>query len=163
MAKNKDKDVKTNAMRILDREKISYRVNTYECEDFIDGVHIADMLGQSREQSFKTLAGKGRDNEICVFVIPVEKELDLKAAARAAGKKSVELLHVKDINAATGYIRGGVSPIGMKKLFLTVIDESVTQFDEVIISGGRLGSQIFLRPDDLIRVTKARVGKIINN
>ena len=163
MAKNKDKDVKTNAMRILDREKISYRVNTYECEDFIDGVHIADMLGQSRERSFKTLAGKGRDNEICVFVIPVEKELDLKAAARAAGKKSVELLHVKDINAATGYIRGGVSPIGMKKLFLTVIDESVTQFDEVIISGGRLGSQIFLRPDDLIRVTKARVGKIINN
>ena len=163
MAKNKDKDVKTNAMRILDREKISYRVNTYECDDFIDGVHIADMLGQSREQSFKTLAGKGKDNEICVFVIPVEKELDLKAAARAAGKKSVELLHVKDINAATGYIRGGVSPIGMKKLFLTVIDESVRQFDEVIISGGRLGSQILLSPDDLIKVTKARVESIVTD
>ena len=160
MAKNKDKDVKTNAMRILDKAGVEYKVNTYECEDFIDGVHIADMLGQSREQSFKTLAGKAKDGEICVFVIPIEKELDLKAAARAAGKKSVELLHVKDINAATGYIRGGVSPIGMKKLFLTVIDVSVKQFDEVIISGGRLGSQIFLSPDDLIAVTKARVDSI---
>lgn len=154
------KDIKTNAMRILDKNKITYRVNTYECEDFIDGVHIADMLGQSREISFKTLVGRAKDNEICVFVIPIECELDLKSAAKAAGKKNVELLHVKDINSVTGYIRGGCSPIGMKKQFLTVIDKSAEQFDEIIISGGRLGSQIFLNPNDLIKVTRARVDSI---
>ncbi len=159
MAKS-NKDIKTNAMRILDKNKIAYKVNTYECEDFIDGVHIADMLGQSREMSYKTLVGKAKDGEVCVFVIPIEKELDLKAAARAAGKKSVELLHVKDINAVTGYIRGGCSPIGMKKLFLTVVDKSIKVHKEVIISGGRLGSQILLSPDDLIKVTRARVEDI---
>ena len=161
MAKNKDKDIKTNAMRILDKNKISYSVNTYECDDFIDGAHIAEALGQDPEVSFKTLVTKAKDGEYCVFVIPVLKELDLKKAAKAAGKKSVEMLHVKDINAVTGYIRGGCSPIGMKKLFLTVIDSSALKQKEIIISGGRIGSQIFLSPEDLIKVTNAKCDDIL--
>ena len=147
----KDKDIKTNAMRMLDSKHISYTVNTYECEDFIDGVHIAQMLGQNEDMSFKTLVTKGRSGGYFVFVLPVAKELDMKKAAKAVGEKSVEMLHVKDINAVTGYIRGGCSPLGMKKQFPTVVDKSAQAFDTIIISGGRLGSQILLAPDDLAK------------
>ncbi len=160
MAKNKDKDIKTNAMRILDKNKISYTVNTYECDDFIDGVHIAKALGQDPAISYKTLVTKAKDGEYVVFVLPVLEELDLKAAAKATGKKSIEMLHVKDINSVTGYIRGGCSPIGMKKLFKTVIDSSCLKYESIIISGGRLGSQIFLSPDDLIKVTNSVTAEI---
>ena len=147
----KEKDIKTNAMRFLDSKKIAYTVNTYECEDFIDGVHIAQMLGQNEDMSFKTLVTKGRSGGYFVFVLPVAKELDMKKAAKAVGEKSVEMLHVKDINAVTGYIRGGCSPLGMKKQFPTVVDKSAQAFDTIIISGGRLGSQILLAPDDLAK------------
>ena len=147
----KEKDIKTNAMRFLDSKKIPYTVNTYECEDFIDGVHIAQMLGQNEDMSFKTLVTKGRSGGYFVFVLPVAKELDMKKAAKAVGEKSVEMLHVKDINAVTGYIRGGCSPLGMKKQFPTVVDKSAQAFDTIIISGGRLGSQILLAPDDLAK------------
>ncbi len=138
----KDKDIKTNAMRFLDSKKINYTVNTYECEDFVDGVHIAQMLGQDEKMSYKTLVTKGKSGGYFVFVLPVAKELDMKKAAKAVGEKSVEMLHVKDINSVTGYIRGGCSPLGMKKQFPTVVDESASSFGEIIISGGRLGSQI---------------------
>ena len=146
----KDKDIKTNAMRFLDSKKIAYTVNTYECEDFVDGVHIAQMLGQDEKTSYKTLVTKGKSGGYFVFVLPVAQELDMKKAAKAVGEKSVEMLHVKDINAVTGYIRGGCSPLGMKKQFPTVVDSSAQSFETIIISGGRLGSQILLAPQDLV-------------
>lgn len=158
--KDKEKDIKTNAMRILDKNRIPYQVNTYECEEFIDGIHIADMLGQSYDQSFKTLVTVGKSGEHYVFAIPIDRELDLKKAARAVGEKSVEMIHVKDINQITGYIRGGCTPIGMKKNYATVLHSSIRTLNEVIISGGRIGSQIQMKPDDLIRVTNARVEDI---
>lgn len=158
--KDKEKDIKTNAMRILDKNRIPYQVNTYECEEFIDGIHIADMLGQSYDQSFKTLVTVGKSGEYYVFAIPIDRELDLKKAAKAVGEKSVEMIHVKDINQITGYIRGGCTPIGMKKNYVTVLHSSIRTLDEVIISGGRIGSQIQMKPDDLIRVTNARVEDI---
>ena len=158
--KDKEKDIKTNAMRILDKNKIPYQVNTYECEEFIDGIHVADMMGQSYDQSFKTLVTVGKSGEHYVFAIPIDRELDLKKAAKAVGEKSVEMIHVKDINQITGYIRGGCTPIGMKKNYVTVLHSSILTLDEVIISGGRIGSQIQLKPDDLIRVTNAKVEDI---
>ena len=161
MGKSKDKDIKTNAMRFLDSKKISYTVNTYECEDFIDGVHIAQMLGQDEDMSYKTLVTKGKGGGYFVFVLPVARELDMKKAAKAVGEKSVEMLHVKDINAVTGYIRGGCSPLGMKKQFPTVVDESARGFETIIISGGRLGSQIMLSPDDLVSACGGSFGDIV--
>lgn len=158
--KDKEKDIKTNAMRILDKNKIPYQVNTYECEEFIDGVHVADMMGQSYDQSFKTLVTVGKSGEHYVFALPIDRELDLKKAARAVGEKSVEMIHVKDINQITGYIRGGCTPIGMKKNYVTVLHNSILALDAVIISGGRIGSQIQLKPDDLIRVINAKVEDI---
>ena len=155
------KEAKTNAMRILDKNKIPYEMNTYTCDEFIDGCHIADQLGQPYERSFKTLVTVGKSKNYFVFAIPVDKELNLKAAAKAAGEKNVELIHVKDINAITGYIRGGCTAIGMKKQYPTVIDQSAADFDTIIISGGRIGSQIFLAPDDFIRATGGSYGDIL--
>lgn len=155
------KDIKTNAMRILDSERVAYRVNTYTCEEFHDGLSIARMLGQDPDISYKTLVAKGRSGEFYVFVIPVAEELDLKAAARAVSEKAVELIPVKEINKVTGYIRGGCSPIGMKKPFVTVLDETACLYEEIIISGGRIGSQILLSPDDLLRVARATYADIL--
>lgn len=157
------KELKTNAMRILDKHRISYTINTYECDEFVDGVTVADMLGQPYESSFKTLVAVGKSGGHFVFVIPIAAELDLKAAARAAGEKAVELIAVKELLPLTGYMRGGCTPIGMKKAFPTVIHESVREFDTVIISGGRVGAQILLAPADLLQVTRAAVGDIIRH
>lgn len=157
----KDKQIKTNAMRILDKSKIPYKVNYYDCDEFIDGIHIADKLKQSYDKSFKTLVAVGKSKEHYVFCLPVDKEVDLKKAARSVGEKSVELLHVKDIKAVTGYIRGGCTPIGMKKRFKTVIHESVLDYDEIIISGGALGIQIFISPKWLIQCVGAETHDII--
>ena len=112
------KELKTNAMRILDKNKIEYELNTYECDNFTDGKSIADMLGQDYNISFKTLVAVGKSKQYYVFVIPVVEELDLKQAAKTAGEKNIVLLHVKDINQVTGYIRGGCTPIGMKKQYV---------------------------------------------
>ena len=143
------KDTKTNAMRILEQKKIPFRVNLYECEEFIDGIHVADQLGQEYESSFKTLVAVGKSGGHYVFVLPIAEELDLKKAAKSVGEKSVELIQVKEIFGLTGYIRGGCTPIGMKKQFPTVIDETALLFDEIIISGGRLGAQIMIAPEEL--------------
>ena len=159
--KEKDKDVKTNAMRMLDKNKIAYEVNTYECEEFIDGIHIADLLGHEYGRSFKTLVTVGKSGNYYVFAIPIDQELDLKKAAKAVGEKSVEMIHVKDINQVTGYIRGGCTPIGMKKKYPTVLHSSILDYDTIIISGGRIGSQIILAPQDLVKVTDAKVEDII--
>lgn len=155
------KEAKTNAMRILDRNKISYRVNYYECDEFIDGVHIADQLGQSYEMTFKTLVMMGKSKQYYVFALPIVEEVDLKKAAKSVGEKSLEMVHVKDINQVTGYIRGGCTPIGMKKEYPTVIHESAKDLPEIIISGGKLGVQIFLAPEDLLKVTSGRYADII--
>lgn len=157
----KEKEIKTNAMRILDKKKISYQVNSYICEEFIDGVHIADKLGQAYEKSFKTLVAVGKSKEHYVFVIPVDKEIDFKKAAKVVGEKSIELVPVKEIQGLTGYIRGGCTPIGMKKLFKTIIQESAKEHEEIIISGGKLGLQILLNPKDLIMVVNGEYGDVI--
>ena len=157
----KEKEVKTNAMRILDKLKIDYKVNFYECEEFIDGVHIADKLGQSYDSSFKTLVLCGKSKAYYVFALPVDKELDMKKAARTVGEKSLEMVHVKDINAVTGYIRGGCTPIGMKKQYRTVIHETAQLFDRVIVSGGKLGTQLELAPDDLAKACSGEFADIV--
>lgn len=143
------KETKTNAMRILDKLKIRYTFNTYKCDEFIDGIHIADMLGQPYEKSFKTIVCCGKSKDYFVFVLPIDKNIDLKKAAKSVGEKSVELIPVKDINKITGYIRGGCTPIGMKKQYKTVIHKSAASLDEIIISGGKIGFQINIAPDDL--------------
>lgn len=143
------KDTKTNAMRILEQKNIPFRVNLYQCEEFIDAVHVADQLGQEYECSFKTLVAVGKSGAHYVFVVPIAEELDLKKAAKAVAEKSVELIHVKEIFSLTSYVRGGCTPIGMKKQFVTVIDETAQLFDEIIISGGRIGAQIIMDPTDL--------------
>ena len=158
---SKDKEVKTNAMRILDRNKVKYKVNTYECDEFIDGIHIADMLGQPYESSFKTLVTVGKSGNYYVFAIPIAEELDMKKAAKSVGEKSVEMLHVKDINSVTGYIRGGCTPLGMKKQFPTVLHDSARNFDKIYISGGRIGTSITVNPDALLSVLPEQYPQII--
>lgn len=145
----KVKEVKTNAMRILEKKKISFETMTYECEEFIDALKIADQLGQPYEKMYKTLVTMGNSKNYFVFVIPIHKELDLKKAARSVGEKSVAMIHVKDINAVTGYIRGGCTAIGMKKQYVTRIDSSAKLLETMIVSGGKIGVQLELKPEDL--------------
>lgn len=156
----KSKDVKTNAMRILEREKIPFQQYTYECEEFIDGIQIADKLSQPHEKVYKTLVTVGNSKNYFVFVIPIEAELDLKKAARSVGEKSVSMIPVKDINQVTGYIRGGCTAIGMKKQYVTRLSESAKGQESIIISGGRIGSQIELSPEDFIRAARAEYADI---
>lgn len=152
---------KTNAVRILDSKKMAYELLNYECDEFMDGVSIAEKLGQSLDETFKTLVTQGKSRNYFVFVIPVDKELDLKAAARAVGEKSVEMIHVKDINKITGYIRGGCSPIGMKKQFETIIHSTALSYDKIMFSGGRLGTQIKMSPMDLAQLINAKFENIV--
>lgn len=153
---------KTNAMRILDAKKIDYNIITYDKKDGkIDGVSVANKIGRNANTVFKTLVTKGKTGDIYVFVIPVAEELDLKKAADAAGEKKVEMIHVKDITKRTGYIRGGCSPIGMKKDYPTFIHESALELDEIIVSGGKIGSQIELNINDLKDITKAEICNLI--
>jgi Cys-tRNA(Pro)/Cys-tRNA(Cys) deacylase len=154
-------NVKTNAMRILDSKKIEYTISKYENKDGkIDGVSVAKKINKDPKQVFKTLVTQGSDREFFVFVIPVEKELDLKKAAKAAKEKNVEMIAVKDINKYTGYIRGGCSPVGMKKLYKTFIDESGKDLDIIVVSGGKIGVQIQLKPEDLIEVISGEFADI---
>ena len=153
---------KTNAMRILDAKKVSYEMLTYDNKDGeIDGVSVAEKIGRDPKEVYKTLVAMGASRNIFVFVIPVAEELDLKKAAKAAGEKNIEMLPVKDIQKWTGYIRGGCSPIGMKKEFKTFIDVSCRSIDSIIISGGKIGVQIVLDPILLQEVTKADIVPII--
>ena len=154
------KEVKTNAMRMLDRMKIPYEAMTYECGDFIDGIQIADKLGLPHEKVYKTLVTVGNSKNYFVFVLPIEGELDLKKAAKAVGEKSVEMLHVKEITKVTGYVRGGCTAIGMKKQFPTVIDESACTQKLIYVSGGKIGMQIRLKPDDLKKAANAEYAAI---
>ncbi|MBP5433172.1 Cys-tRNA(Pro) deacylase [Ruminococcus sp.] len=155
------KELKTNAMRFLDKSKIEYTVQTYECEEFIDGIHTAEKLGQPLEETFKTLVAKGKSSNYYCFLLPVALELDLKKAAKSVNEKSVELLHVKDITAVTGYVRGGCTPIGMKKQFMTVVHNSAETMSQFYISGGRIGVQIHLSPQALVKAIRGKFEDII--
>ncbi len=148
--------IKTNAMRILESAGIAYTPHTYESDDgLIDGVSVAKKLGIEVEQVFKTLVTVAKSGSYYVFDIPVNAELNLKKAAAAVGEKSVEMIAVKDINKVTGYIRGGCSPIGMKKEYKTVIDETAILFDTICISAGKIGYQVELNPEDLAKLVNA--------
>lgn len=159
----KQKEVRTNAMRILESMQIPFEHYTYECREFVDGLQIADMLGLPYEKVYKTLVTVGNSKNYFVFVIPIAGELDLKAAARSVGEKSVEMLHVKDINAVTGYIRGGCTAVGMKKQYMTRIDSSAEALEKMIVSGGRIGSQLELAPADLARAARAEFADIVRH
>ena len=154
-------EVKTNAMRMLDRAKIAYVLHTYSPDEGIDGISVARKLGQPEERVYKTLVTKGKSTHF-VFVIPVAAELDLKAAAKAVGEKAVEMIAVKDINKVTGYIRGGCSPVGMKKAFLTVIDETAKSLPAIFVSGGRIGLQMEIDPTGLAAFIGADFAPIIH-
>ncbi|NLW21675.1 MAG: Cys-tRNA(Pro) deacylase [Tissierellia bacterium] len=150
--------VKTNAMRILDTKNIEYRALTYDKGDGrIDGISVAEKIGRDLKEVFKTLVAKGNSGELYVFIIPVAEELDLKKAAKAAGEKKIEMIPVKDITKFTGYVRGGCSPIGMKKQYPTFLDESALNLDTLVVSGGKIGVQIELSPQDLQEVTNSQI------
>lgn len=150
------KETKTNAMRFLEKNKIEYTVQSYNCEEFIDGITCANALGQPVEETFKTLVAKGKTGNYYCFLLPVAMELDLKKSAKSAGEKSVELIPVKDINKITGYVRGGCTPIGMKKQFITIIHNSAEKLPLFYISGGKIGTQIQLSPVKLAKSINAK-------
>ncbi len=157
----KQKEVKTNAMRILESMKIPFTHYTYECDEFVDGLQIADKLSLPYEKVYKTLVTVGNSKNYFVFVIPIAEELDMKKAAKSVGEKSVEMIHVKDINSVTGYIRGGCTSVGMKKQYVTRLDSSAQGQPTIIVSGGRIGSQIELAPEDLLKAARAEYADII--
>lgn len=156
----KQKEVKTNAMRILESMKIPYNHMTYECDEFVDGLQIADLLSLPYEKVYKTLVTVGNSRNYFVFVIPIASELDLKAAAKSVGEKSLEMIPVKEINKVTGYIRGGCTAVGMKKQYVTRIDGSARNQEKIIVSGGRIGSQLELSPKDLARAAGAEFADV---
>ena len=152
---------KTNVMRLLDQKKVPYTPHTYpHGDDAVDGVTVAQMTGMDPAKVFKTLVARGASKTPYVFVIPVACELDLKKAAKAVGEKSVAMLHVSELTPLTGYVRGGCSPVGMKKAFPTVFDESVNNVPTVMVSAGKIGFQIECAPADLIKLTRAATAYI---
>lgn len=147
----KKTEVKTNVMRILEQAQIPYEAHEYpHGKEAIDGVTVASLLGQNPDCVFKTLVARGKSGAVLVFVIPVAAELDLKKAAKAAGEKAVEMIHVKEITPLTGYVRGGCSPVGMKKTYPTFFQESAQALPHIIVSAGKIGYQIETKPEDLL-------------
>ena len=155
-------ETKTNAMRILERLDIPYQRREYSHEDgLIDGASVAAKVGLSPERVFKTLVTQGASRQYYVFVLPVDQELDLKKAARSVGEKSVEMIPVAQINRVTGYVRGGCSPVGMRKTYPTVIHQSAREQPAVAVSGGRIGTQVELSPLDLARAAGASFADLV--
>ncbi len=152
---------KTNAMRLLEKENISYRTIEYEVDESdLSGLHVANQTKIPAEKLFKTLVARGEKNGILVFCVPVCAELELKKAAIAAKDKKIELIHLKELLPLTGYIRGGCSPVGMKKKYPTFFDETILLYDEIGISAGIRGCQMLLSPNDLISYTEAVIADI---
>ncbi len=161
MASQKAKD-KTNVMRILEQNKIAYKAHEYpHGQDAVDGVTVAKLLGEDPAQVFKTLVTRGSKGYY-VFVLPVAEELNLKKAARAVGEKAVEMIHVKELLPLTGYVRGGCSPVGMKKTFPTVFHQSVLDIPAVMVSAGKIGWQIEVAPADLLGLVRGQTADIIH-
>ena len=158
----KAKEEKTNVMRILEQKNIPYTPHTYEHEEgvAVDGVTVAASLGQDPECVFKTLVARGASKGLYVFCIPVAENLDLKTAARAVGEKAIEMIHVKEINTLTGYIRGGCSPVGMKKQYPTVFHETAEIVDTMMVSAGKIGYQVELAPGALIELVGGTLADI---
>ncbi|WP_429841196.1 Cys-tRNA(Pro) deacylase [Brevibacillus sp. FIR094] len=155
------KQGKTNAMRILDKEKITYTMLTYATDDGkIDGIAVAQKIGREENVVYKTLISQGTSKSYYVFVIPVEAELDLKKAAKAVGEKKIEMIPVKEITKVSGYIRGGCSPVGMKRLFPTVIDQRAQSLETIIVSGGNIGVQIEMAVEGLLQATKGSLADV---
>ena len=155
-------DQKTNVMRALDQKKVRYTPHEYpHGAEAVDGVTVAGLIGAAPEQVFKTLVTRGASKSIYVFVIPVAEELDLKKAAKAVGEKSIAMIHVSELTALTGYVRGGCSPIGMKKQYKTVYHESALEQQTIIVSAGRIGSQVELEPNALATLTRGQFADII--
>ncbi|MBG9451890.1 cysteinyl-tRNA(Pro) deacylase [Cytobacillus firmus] len=153
---------KTNAMRMLDAQKVVYELITYDSQDGkIDGVSVAEKIGKDPKAVYKTLVAQGVTKQVFVFIIPVTEELDLKKAAKAAGEKKVEMIPVKDIQKLTGYIRGGCSPIGMKKQYPSFIDAKAQELELIIVSGGKIGMQMELKVDDLQKAIGAELADLI--
>lgn len=162
----KQKQEKTNVMRILDQKKIPYTAHFYEESEGPEGtreygVHVAQALGQDPARGFKTLVARGASKGIYVFEVPVAENLDLKKAAKAVGEKAVELLHVAEINSITGYIRGGCSPVGMKKQYPTVFHQTALDYKTIYISAGKIGAQVELEPQALLDLLRAAAADII--
>ncbi len=155
------KDDKTNVMRLLDKAKISYVSHTYEPDPTMSGEEIASILGEDPEKVFKTLVTQGKSGQFYVFVVPVKAELDLKKAAKAAREKAIAMIKQKELLPLTGYVHGGCSPVGMKKLFPTYIHISCREFDHIFVSAGKVGYQIELPPEELIRIAKGTTADII--
>ena len=156
-----EKSVKTNAMRLLETAGIPYRTAEYEVdENDLSGAHVVELLGLDKDMVFKTLVARGSRRGILVFCVPVSSELDMRKAAAAAGDKSAELIHVKELLPLTGYIRGGCSPVGMKKKYPVFIDESAVLYDRIGISAGERGVQLALSPEDLVRFTEAELADL---
>ncbi|MFP7494616.1 Cys-tRNA(Pro) deacylase [Terribacillus saccharophilus] len=145
-------DYKTNVMRMLDQRKIPYKSYSYAETDAISGMEVAEVLGQNPDQVFKTLVTVSKSNQHYVFVIPVGKELNLKRAAASVGEKSIRMLPAKELLPLTGYVHGGCSPIGMKKVFRTVVDDSASGFETIIFSAGKIGYQVEITLSDLRKV-----------
>ena len=157
MAKSK-KVTKTNAVRLLEQAKVNFSLIEYDSSDgLIDGVSVAEKTGQKVETVFKTLVTKANDKSLHIFIVPVGLELDLKKAAKAATVKKLDLLPLQDLTKETGYIRGGCSPVGMKRLYPTFIHQSAQELEKMIVSAGKLGLQMAVKPADLITLTKAKV------
>jgi len=153
---------KTNVMRVLEQKKIKYTAHEYPHGDSaVDGLTVAALTGQDPAKVFKTLVLRGASKAIYVFVLPVGEELDLKKAAKAASEKSVAMIHVSEITPLTGYVRGGCSPIGMKKQYKTFFHESCLEHDTIIVSAGKIGYQIELEPEELIKLARAQCFDII--
>lgn len=152
---------KTNVMRILEQKKIPYSAHTYpHGDEAVDGVQVAELIGRPAEQVFKTLVAVGASKKYYVFVIPVDYSLDLKKAAKAVGEKSVAMLKVNELLGLTGYVRGGCSPIGMKKQFPTYLHESCLEQETMIVSAGKIGQQVEIAPEALIKLVRARTADI---
>ena len=157
------KDLKTNAMRILEQKGISYKEHILDLKEAVDGVTCANMLGVNLDSTFKTLVTVGKSKNYYVFVIPVAETLSLKKAAASVGEKNVEMIPMKDLLSVAGYVHGGCSPIGMKKVFTTVIDETAVLFDNIIFSGGKIGYFIEVNPMEIDKVIPVNFVDIVED
>lgn len=155
------KETKTNAVRILEKMNIPFEMYTYECDVFIDGMQTAEILQLPPEIMYKTLVTVGKSKLHYVFVIPIAEEIDFKKAARSVGEKTLEMLPLKDLTTVTGYVRGGCTAIGMKKKYKTIIHDNAKKLQKMVVSGGRIGLQLVLRPEDLSKASDAEFADVI--
>lgn len=156
------KEQKTNVMRLLEQRKIKYTAHEYpHGDEAVDGLTVARICGQNPDQVFKTLVARGASKTVYVFVVPVTGELDLKKAAKASGEKSIAMIHVSEINALTGYVRGGCSPVGMKKQYRTFYNISAAEKPTIMVSAGKIGYQVELSPDELVRLTRGSYAELV--